>query len=188
MKLLAMDLSLTNAGVCRLQDVRAGQPVWDLETVRVPETRIAGWRPGTTKAGPRLNGVERLSWWSSWLVEEIADGADFIVIEAPILHGTGRHSDIGELMGVIKLCAHQRDAAVRLVAATQIKKWATGSGEADKRRMIDTAVEAMGGEMTLDEHQADAYWLAQIGWATWGDGEPDTPSRILLAKTLRGMK
>ena len=188
MKLLAMDLSLTNAGVCRLRDVRAGQPVWDIETVRVPLTRIAGARPGTTKAGAGLKGVERLVWWYLWLVEEIADGAELIVLEAPILHGTGMHSDIGELMGAIKLTAHQRDIPVKMVAVSQIKKWATGSGAADKQRMIDTATEAMGGELTLDEHQADAYWLAHLSWATWGEGEPDTPSRTLLAKTLRGTK
>ena len=184
MKLLALDLSLTNAGVAWLLDVRAGQPVWDVETVRVPESRVPGKRPGTLINGGVLKGVQRLAWWESWLVEEIAGGVELVVCEAPILHGN-MASDIGEMMGVVKLACYKRDVPLILVAPSAVKKWATGSGCADKERMISAATEALGGEVTLNEHEADAYWLGQIAWCAGGDGEPDTPYRCaVLAKIL----
>ncbi len=197
MRILALDMSLNTCGVCRLAGVVAGKPVWDVETITVPPLRVPGARAGTERNAPRI-GAARLAWWRGWLRAQIGDNFDPILIcaEAPALRGTGATSDIGEMQGVLKLaCWDGAGAELALVGIQQIKKFATGLGNADKQRMIDTATEALGGEAALDEHQADAYWLAQIAWLSWGDGETDVPCetplavyRAQLAEKLRSEK
>lgn len=195
MRILALDMSLNTCGVCRLAGVIDGKPVWDVETITVPPLRVPGARSGTEKNAPRT-GAARLAWWRGWLCAQIGDDPDPILIcaEAPALRGTGATSDIGELQGVLKLAVwDSAGAELALVGIQQIKKFATGLGNADKQRMIDMAQSALGGEAALDEHQADAFWLAQIAFLAWGGGKTDVPCetplavyRAQLAAKLRG--
>lgn len=185
MRILALDMSLNTCGVCRLVNVCAGHPVWEVETITMPPLRVPGARAGTEKNAPRT-GAARLAWWRGWLMAETRKPYPPLVIaEAPALRGSGMVADIGELSGVLKLaCLDYTGHELKTVGIQQIKKFATGLGNADKQRMIDTAAESLGGESALDEHQADAYWLAEIAFLTWGGGETNVPYRALLAKKL----
>lgn len=176
-------MSLNNSGVARLVDVVAGQPVWEVETVVVPPLRVPGVRPGTEKNSPRI-GAARLLFWYRWIEDEIrATEPGVIMMEAPAINGSGRVFDMGEAYGVIKLQAHCVDVPVYLVAPTSLKKYATGHGECDKQRMIDSAV-AESGEQVRDEHQADAFWLGRIGWDLVGGGSADTAHRKSVIANL----
>lgn len=150
-KILALDLSLTTAGVCRHSDTG-----YDHETVKVPSIRVPGAKIGTTKAAPRL-GAERLCWWHGWLIEELTREVKLVAVEA-LAFSAPRLAEIAKLYGIVELTCHVRNIRMVYVPIKTIKKHATGSGESDKQRMIDTARDRFGDGIS-DEHTADAAWL-----------------------------
>lgn len=155
-KILALDLSLTNAGVCRLLDYPAGQPQFVVETVKTP-------RVGTPKK--QIVGTARLLWWKQWLGQELTlSDYSLVVMEAPAINAPGHKYSKGELYGVIKVACKERGICLLTASIQSIKLFATGSGQADKQRMIDMAVDAFGPQIK-DEHQADAAWLCKLALA-----------------------
>ena len=169
-RILALDLSLTRAGVCRLLETRAGQPVFTVETVHVPKVRIPGAKPNTTKSAERV-GTARLVWWRQWLADE-QRGCDYglIAMEAPALMAPGRKMDKAELYGVVKVACAELAVPLLVVSIQAIKLYATGHGNADKQRMLDTA-QTQFGEQIRTEDEADAAWLCRLAAQWEGDVE-----------------
>lgn len=62
-----------------------------------------------------------------------------------------------ELQGVIKLFCEENKIDYRGVSPSEIKKFATGKGNANKQAMIDAA-KAQGWDVQ-DDNEADARWL-----------------------------
>ena len=177
-RILALDLSLTRAGVCRLLETRAGQPVFTTETARVAKLRVPGAKPGTTRNAERT-GTARLVWWRQWLAEEVREH-DFglIAMEAPALMAPGRKFDKAEQYGVVKVALAELHVPLVVVGIQAIKMYATGRGDADKLRMLDTAQD-MFGVQVADEDQADAAWLCRLV-AQW-QGDVTDPQTTRLA-------
>ena len=189
-RILALDLSLTNAGVCRLLTWMGGWPVFETETITVPPLRVPGARPGTRKNAPRT-GADRLAWWRNWLSADLhRNDYCMAVMEAPAMHGSGRVFDIGELYGVVKILCYDRSLPLILVPPSSLKFYATGRGDSDKRRMIDTAVDTFGTQV-WDEHQADAAWLcrmaAQADTADWPSPETEYEQKAIKALEVKGI-
>lgn len=65
------------------------------------------------------------------------------------------------LMGVILLVCAEHGVPVLLAKPTELKKYATGKGNAKKEDMIRAA--KMAGERVSDDNIADAYWVMR--WA-----------------------
>jgi Holliday junction resolvasome RuvABC endonuclease subunit len=90
-------------------------------------------------------------------------GVDLVVFEA------ARHAAVGmqgalviqsELQGVLKLWAEGNGVEYRAYSPSEIKKHATGKGNADKALMLTTAQAKWGNVTSHDE--ADALWLLDL--------------------------
>lgn len=150
-----------------------------------PQSSYVGIDPSLTKTGfatvssggsyiltirPKdERGVLRLKYYRDALREHL----EFIVrrygpikricIEDAAMHATNRADALGQLRGVLAVCAHDFCDAIQYVEPTRLKKYATGSGGADKEKLIQTALSETGRTLTDDE--ADAFWLAHLAWA-----------------------
>jgi Holliday junction resolvasome RuvABC endonuclease subunit len=66
----------------------------------------------------------------------------------------------GQLLGVVAaVCARKRVPLIKL-GPTEVKKFATGSGSADKKQMIGAA--RLSGETITDDNIADAFWVMEL--------------------------
>lgn len=92
----------------------------------------------------------------------VTEGFDRVVIERPNLYGTGQRMQgafVGiEMSGVVRLWCGQRNIPVESVVSSQIKKFATGRGNAKKPDMVARARKVWG-EVVIDDNHADALWL-----------------------------
>lgn len=140
---LGLDLSLTGTGLVVLDD--SGEVVY------------------SSTAKNKLRGIERLSF-----IEEVV--GDLLVrfkIKMICIEGyamgsrSGQAFSIGELGGVIKLLLWEQAKTYFLVPPTQLKKYVTGSGRAEKDMVILNVYKKWGWEAG-DNNQADAYVLARI--------------------------
>ena len=76
----------------------------------------------------------------------------------------GQRGNVGrfELQGVVKWRLRRRQALFYTPSPSEVKKWVTGNGQADKDRMIAAARAA--GCKTDDENIADAWACAVHAW------------------------
>lgn len=65
-----------------------------------------------------------------------------------------------ELQGTLKLWCEQRQVQYRGYSPSEIKKHATGKGNASKADMVEAAVDKFGS--VADDNEADALWLLDL--------------------------
>lgn len=81
------------------------------------------------------------------------------------MRGTpGRFFDIGELGGVLKLIAYRKYLRVLLVPPANLKKFATGKGNADKETIASVLADSRGLSFANDD-EMDAFILMEMGQA-----------------------
>lgn len=137
----------------------------------VTSTGIA-WPDGTTTtirppAGAR--GGERLDWIRDRLERGLRThppAPRAAIIEAPI-HAFGKGGPVamlrlGEARGVLLQVLGRWGITVVEVAPTRLKRWATGSGRADKDRMRDALPAGVSLRMDSDD-EVDAWWARHLG-------------------------
>lgn len=149
--ILGLDFSLTGTGVCAITDGEA-------ECVTITSRPETDW----------YRFPER--------VERIADqiiewgeprGDTLIVIESPAFLAKGSGLDRifgGWWMLVAELQHHVADPLIR-VAPAQLKKWATGRGNANKDEVMLAVARKFPDVTVEDNNQTDALVLAAIGAA-----------------------
>lgn len=98
----------------------------------------------------------------SWLEEMLAANAySVIAYERP----AGRHAAsiivAAKLMGVVDELAHRHGLDVAIYSASEIKRHATGKGNAGKDEVYRAAVERWGTGIA-DDNEADALWLLSL--------------------------
>lgn len=88
--------------------------------------------------------------------------AEAVVIEAPAFMAEFSHAhSLGELAGVVKVCLVQWRVPFILVTTQQMKKYATGKGNATKDQVL---VAAHNEDPRIDDNNAaDAFWLRRMG-------------------------
>lgn len=105
---------------------------------------------------------------------------DVVVIE-----GFGYASKSGFLLGgigwAVRMELYKRNIPFYLAAPTALKKYATGSGKADKRK-VAVEVNKRWGFYDDSDNITDAYVLAQIGRGLNGEYEPIKTQRDVLKK------
>ena len=116
----------------------------------------------TLLLGPRAHRQGQLL---EYLADLLAHGPllDIVVYETPFCRGRDATRSSWGSAGVIEGAASLAGLPVVDVAVSTIKKFATGSGNAPKASMIDSAQKL--GYRGLNEHEADAWCLLRYAEA-----------------------
>ena len=156
MNILALDPA-TKCGFAygELETLQSG--TWDLS---VKKDESAGMR--LIRLRSKLN-----------LLREI--GIGLVVFERP----GGQHTNPiivqSEIQSVVKVWAEDAGIEYRGYSSTEIKRFATGKGNAKKSDMIHAATHKFGREVA-DDNEADALALWHLAWAEYGDADVPTIS------------
>lgn len=86
-----------------------------------------------------------------------------VCIEGAAYEAVNRADALGQLRGVLSVCAHDFCSRITVIPPTLLKLYATGSGNANKEKMIRAAYVRWKKKLTDDE--ADALWLAHLAYA-----------------------
>lgn len=148
---LAIDPSLTSTGVV----LGSRKPTIDL------------WKPGERR------GPERLKWFFNRTTKIISHWEPAVVaIEGYAYRAKDSHAhSLGELGGVIRLACARTSTPLLVVPPGNIKKFATGKGNANKQLVLTEAVRRLDYEGHSDD-EADALWLWHLAQAWLNDGTP----------------
>lgn len=160
---LGLDLSLTATGVADID----GTP----HTIR-----------------PKTTGAERLHEIRTAVTRYLDGGgtqwrAGLVAIEGYAFARPNQAHQIGELGGVIRHLLWMHTQPWVEVAPKQVKKYATGSGNAGKNEVLTAAVRRLGYEGS-DDNEADALWLRALVLDALGEPVVTVPAphREALAK------
>lgn len=146
-KIIGLDLSLTSTGVAKLDVLSGGCDLASISTEHVTST---------------FRGVRRLARLYT-ILEVRCAGAELVVIEGYSMGSRNSQSfSIGELGGVIRLMLYGANIPTVVLPPTSLKKFATGSGIAQKPAMVLALFKKWGIERTQDD-EADAALLAIAG-------------------------
>jgi Holliday junction resolvasome RuvABC endonuclease subunit len=116
----------------------------------------------------KMNGVERLVYVRDEMLGMIErESITFVAMEGYSGGLKGAALMIPELGGVTKVSLHEAGIPVALVPPMTLKKYATGSGAANKDMMVSHAT--MRFQRTFkDNNEADGMWLCAAGWQLVG--------------------
>jgi len=110
---------------------------------------------------------------------------DLIVMEGGAFNKAQMQFSLGELSGIIRYMFYKSNVPVLVVPPTQIKKFATSTGKANKFEMMLALHKEFGWNIVV-EHEADAVWLAILGWAMLGgDGLIPHQYRVDVVSKVR---
>ena len=179
--IIGIDPSLTSTGIVVLRDGKVELAV-------------------TTKNKPELGTIDRVRLIYERIVcvaENLTDGEkwqapDLIVIEGFSYGSKGRSVfDIAYLGWRIReeleWLKEQDNIPWLEVPPSQLKKFATGQGNANKEIILQQVYKRWGVEFS-DNNQADAYVLAQIGRAYLGETDDLTAFQLEVIANLKGEK
>lgn len=106
----------------------------------------------------------------------ILENSNLIILEDYSLGSRGKVFDIAECTGLLKYKLWKLNNPALIISPKTIKKFATGSGNADKEKMIDAFTESTGIDLyELFNYKrtktikkpisdiADSYWLCKYG-------------------------
>lgn len=161
MNVLALDLSLTAAGVA------------------MPDGTVTTW-------SPKLQGAPRLKWFRQQVDDVLLTHEhtiDVVVIEGYAFGRPNQATAIGELGGVVKLCLHDHGAVWLPIPPSNVKQYASGNGGASKDLVLVEAVKRLGYE-GASKDEADALWLRAMTLDQYGHPVVKVPEthRKALAK------
>ena len=130
---------------------------------------------------------ERISFIVSKVITLISATTCNICIERPIVHGVHKQGStlLFELSGVLKNKLWLERHIWDYVYPVQVKKFATGSGRAEKKDVIDAVIRKWSVNPE-DDNQADAMALAKIAQAL--DRAYSTPLEDYQAEVLNAIR
>ena len=117
----------------------------------------------THRIKPRMNGHERLA----FIVDSVRShtaGAQLVVMEGPAYGVKGGKAH--EMAGIWWIVRHQLwadDLPVAVASPSNVKQYATGSGNADKDRVLAAAIRRFPDVDVQGNDEADGLWLAAAG-------------------------
>ena len=178
-----IDYSMTSPCIC----VHDGSNTFDFESCTffylAKQTKLVGTIRKNifgTEYPSYKSDIERylkISKWSMGILQDY-DVTD-VCLENYAFGGSGAVFNIGENTGILKLGIHLSNMTLDTVAPTQVKKFATGSGRADKEKMHESFKE----ENSVDlQHMispnrknignpvsdiVDAYYICKYGFTSY---------------------
>lgn len=132
MKIAGLDYSITSPGLC------ANNLFYYWHKDPFTTTPFVGKQYPLYKSE-----IERVHKLADGIVE-LLDDTDLVIIEDYSFAASGRITAIAEGLGIIKGKLYSRGISFKTVAPPTLKKFATGSGRADKKDMIQQFVENTG--------------------------------------------
>ena len=134
MRVLGIDYSVNCPAVCQL-NTATDQLQWHVNYRKIDGSSYPdlGEAVKWTRSA-QTDEITRFIDLSCWVVDiQQAFGADTIIIEDYSFSAAGRMTQLAENMGILKAALRREcNGAVHVVAPTSMKKFATGSGRADK--------------------------------------------------------
>jgi crossover junction endodeoxyribonuclease RuvC len=150
-----------------------------------------GWAYGRGEFGaetfkaPKGNPALRLRDFRVWIEEFLDDlGPELVVYEMPVrTHASSAQRNLSvALISRVEEAAAVRSIPARGCYSSALKKWATGSGTADKDAMIAAARREFPEAMISASDEADALLL--LAWARAGC--PVTEKKLKKRRTVSG--
>lgn len=143
-----------------------------------------GWASTNGESGtytPKGRGLDRLE-HAVATCSRLALRHDLVVIEGYSFGSRGRAVfSIGELGGCVRLGLHENGFPIVDIPPSNLKKFATGKGNASKDLVLVEAVKRLGYEGASND-EADALWMLNMARVHYGlDGAPDLPKTHLEA-------
>lgn len=162
-RVVGLDLSLTGTGIASI-----GEFGWDaVDTVKTPASKV--------------NGHERLDKILDAIVGH-ALGADLAVIEGPSFGSQGNAlHQMGGLWWLVTHRLHRLGLRYVVVTPSQVKKYVTGNGNADKDLVIIKATQRYPDAGILNNNEADAVVLAAIGKRLLGEEIEESMPKVNLS-------
>jgi hypothetical protein len=165
-RILAIDQARERSGVCRVLRTAGGAPLFDFETRKSRET-----------------GVACLPKWRDFIVDEVAIGYALIVIECPVVL-TQSNLILFQISGVILEYCTRQSQPFLVVNNGDNKNYACGDVHATKLQMIAAAKTLIGGDAKITDDEADAIWLAHLGYYHAGKQRTGNLIRDSILKRL----
>lgn len=110
-----------------------------------------------------LHGASRVNRIKRRVLELVdQDRPLLVLLEGYAYGGDHRYLDVIEVGGVLKDALFELEVPTVIVPPARLKKFATGSGRAEKRDMADAA-RATWKRVFGDDNQCDAFWLSMVG-------------------------
>jgi hypothetical protein len=196
MIIAGIDYSMTSPAVC----VFDGDEDFNFQKCRVfyyttkPKYAVRqidswlGYQLSSFLATPPTEPIARYEYLSDWALPPLLS-ADYICIEDYAYGAKGQVFNIGENTGILKYRMWQQNKKYSTVAPTQVKKFATGKGNANKEAMHDafateTGINLMGvykakGEKIINPVSdiVDAYYICKYGHDTYINSRCNSKSR-----------
>jgi len=145
-RILAIDQARERSGICRVLRTAGGAPLFDFETRKSKET-----------------GTACLPKWRDFIVDEVAIGYTLIVIECPVVL-TQNNLILFQISGVILEYCTRHGQPILVVNNADNKNYACGNTHATKAQMVAAAVDIVGSDVSITDDEADAVWLAHLGY------------------------
>lgn len=178
MKLIGIDYSLTSPGIC----IHDGQE-WNIDHCTFHYLSAKPLKESNNLRGTIYpmykTDTERYTNLSQWVLDHCVD-IDHAFLEGYSYGSIGRVFQIAENTGLLKTKLWERKIPLSVFAPTDIKKFGSGKGNANKEKMFDAFV--METNMNMFEHlgiefkkqwnpvsdMIDAYYIAKRGfyWLT----------------------
>lgn len=111
-------------------------------------------------------------------------GADLVVIEGYAYSRATQAHQLGELGGVLRVMFQEAGLSWIEAGPHQLKKFATGAGNAPKELILQQVLKRFGAEFCTS-HEADAYALARIGYAYLGHMAGLTALQLGVVEEIR---
>jgi crossover junction endodeoxyribonuclease RuvC len=161
----ALDISLTATGVAKSMD-------------SAPDVFL-----GTICPDKRFSGIERIDLMLKNITRH-SEGASLVVIEGLSFgHNLPSAQERAGLHWMVRYWLWKQAIEAVLVAPTQLKKFVTGKGSAEKSVMLREVFRQW--NISADnDNEADAYGLYRIGLCLLGE-EPRTQAQRDVIATLR---
>lgn len=131
-----------------------------------PDGTLHSLRPDHgVKGGRRLSQLAALV---EGVIRHYPPRPDLVIIEGYSLGSPHRHTlfTLGEVGGVIRCRLFELDIPYTVVPPASLKRFATGAGNADKERMLETARRC--GATPRNHDEADAYHARRMGRCAHG--------------------
>lgn len=146
MKILTFDLSLSSTGVA------------------FPDMTTRALRPPK-----KLDGAHRLCWLRDGAREMIAGVRPNVIIVEGYSYGSANQAhQVGEWGGVFRLMCWEMDLPTVVVPPHNLKKWITGHGLADKKKVYLPTLKQRAGRQFETDDEAEAFALSDMGYAYIG--------------------